>query len=165
MRSKYYILLCAFFLLFAPAGKAQSNNTKLLFAIDGLAPALKVGIQKHYSERFYVQGSAGFCLVGPSLLSWNFFGTYLLTKPEKPWGLNVHFGLLDNYVDVLTPTYSLGLGAAAGLRYKFQNQSSLNFRLGIISGPSIDNKKFDFLTIPNFGIEYAFPMKPEKRKQ
>lgn len=138
---------------------AQKDNRNWLVGIDGLAPALKVGMQQHFSERFSLQGAAGFCLVGPSLLSWNFFGSYLLTKPEKPWGLNIHFGLLDNYVDVLTPTYSLGLGTAAGVRYKFQNQSTLNFRLGMITGPSIDNKVFDFLTIPNFGIEYAFPIR------
>jgi hypothetical protein len=36
--------------------------------------------------------------------------------------------------------------------------------LGMITGPAIDNKVFDFLTIPNFGIEFAFPIKSERMK-
>lgn len=60
--------------------------------------------------------------------------------------------------------FSLGIGGGAGMYYKFQNNSVLTFRLGIITGPSIDNKKFSMLTLPNVGIEYAFIFNQNKKK-
>jgi len=53
-------------------GNAQTGDKKCMVAIDGLAPALKFGVKNNYSERFSLQASTGFCLVGPSLLSYNF---------------------------------------------------------------------------------------------
>ncbi len=142
----------------------QTTGTKLFFAIDGLAPALKAGIKKDLSDRFSIQASAGFCLVGPSLLSYNCFGSYIITKPEKPFGVFTYFGFPDNYIDVISPMFSLGPGGGAGIRYRFKNSSTLSLRMGIISGPSVDNKEFLWLTLPNFGIECAFRLRKNKGK-
>lgn len=137
-------------------GFSQPLTKKLFVAIDGLAPAVKFGIEKNTSERLSLKASAGFCVVGPSLMSYNFFGTYIISKPENNWGFNLNFGLLDNYVDLATPMFSLGFGGGAGIYYRFQNSSILTFRLGVITGPSIDNNEFGMLTLPNLGIEYTF---------
>jgi hypothetical protein len=56
----------------------------------------------------------------------------------------------------MTPMFSLGFGGGAGIYYRFQNYSVLTFRLGMITGPSIEDKEFMMLTLPNFGMEYAF---------
>jgi hypothetical protein len=89
---------------------SQPPARQFFVAIDGLAPAVKFGMEKNISERFSLKGSAGFCLVGPSLLSYNFFASYKLTKPEKAFGVNINVGFLDNYIEVISPMFSLGLG-------------------------------------------------------
>jgi len=148
-------LIIGFITIISINGYSQPQN-RLFLSIDGLAPAVKFGMERKITERFSLKASAGFCIVGPSLLSYNFFATYKITKPEKALGLNLNFGFLDNYVDVITPVFSLGFGGAAGIYYRFQNNSTLTFRLGMITGPSIDDKELGILTLPNFGIEYAF---------
>ena len=136
---------------------SQNSYRKILVAVDGFAPAIKVGLKRNVSERLLVQGSAGFCIFGPSLLSYNVFGTYLLTSPQKPFGFHVNFGLLDNYIDLTGGMFSFGFGGGAGVHYIFQNKSMFTFRTGVIAGPAFDNSSTDLLAIPNFGIEYAFP--------
>lgn len=138
---------------------AQETGNKLFFAVDGLAPSLKFGIKKEFNERISIQGSAGFCIVGPSLLSYNFFGTYTLSEESRNLGFNLNFGLLDNYIDIIAPMYSLGMGGGAGMYYKFRNNSALTFRMGVVTGPAIDSGEYLWLTIPNFGVEYAFSLK------
>ena len=143
---------------------SQQPEKQLFGAIDGLAPAAKFGIEKYKSERLSLKASAGFCIVGPSLLSYNFFGTYNLSKQEKSFGFDINIGFLDNYIDFLTPMYSLGLGGGVGVHYRFQNYSKLSFRLGMITGPSVEKKEYNILTIPNFGIEYAFAFNKQSSK-
>ena len=141
---------------------SQTVDKKLFLAIDGLAPAAKIGVEKIASHRLSWKASAGFCIVGPSLISYNFFGTYKLSNPEKPFGFDVNFGFLDNYFDVVTPMFSLGLGGGPGIHYQFKNNSVLRFRLGVLTGPSVEKGKFSMLTLPNFGIEYTLPLKKKK---
>lgn len=59
----------------------------------------------------------------------------------------------------VTPMFSLGIGGGAGIHYRFKNNSVLSLRLGLITGPSIEKGDFSMLTLPNFGVEYAFPLK------
>ena len=155
------MLVCLIFLSTKP-GLSQTTDTRWLVAVDGLAPALKAGIKKDLTEKFSLQGSAGFCIVGAELLSWNLFGSYKLTGPEKPLGFCLNFGLLDNYVNIGSPIYTLGFGGGAGIYYVFRNNSTLQLRLGAITGPSMDEGQFRWLTLPNFGLEYAFP--PRRKK-
>jgi hypothetical protein len=141
---------------------SQEADTKLLVAIDGFAPAVKVGIKKDLSERFSIQGSAGCFILGPSLLSWNVFGSYKLTNPEKSLSLSLNFGLLDNYIVLSEPMISLGFGGGAGLSYRFKNNSALTLRLGAITGPSLDQGEYRTLSLPNYGIEYAFHLRSKR---
>ncbi|HQP03366.1 MAG TPA: hypothetical protein PLP11_02070 [Bacteroidales bacterium] len=149
-------LLCVFIAIFTMNSFAQPLGSRLFISVDGLAPALKFGFEKVISDRLSLKTSLGACIVGPGLLSYNFYGNYIITRPEKTFGCTLHFGFPDNYIDVLTPMFSLGLGGGAGIYYRFKNYSVLTFRLGIISGPSVDNGKYAILTLPNYGIEYAF---------
>ncbi len=158
------IVICAFLAILSINGFSQTNEKKIFVAIDGLAPALKFGIEKNTSERLSLKASVGFCIVGPSLLSYNLYCSYKITKPENAFGFNLNFGLLDNYIDIATPMFSLGFGGSAGIYYRFQNNSALIFRLGMITGPSIDNREFAMLTLPNFGFEYAFIVNKNSKK-
>jgi hypothetical protein len=160
-RLKGFIISCLF--VFAVSGGfSQPPDTKLLVAIDGFAPAVKVGIKKDLSERFSIQGSAGCFILGPSLLSWNVFGSYKLTNPEKSLSLSLNFGLLDNYIVLSEPMISLGFGGGAGLSYRFKNNSALTLRLGAITGPSLDQGEYRTLSLPNYGIEYAFHLRSKR---
>ena len=158
---KFVSIFCIFILI-SISNFAQTQKTQLYVAVDGFAPAVKIGFQKHSTERLSIKGSAGFFILGPNMMSYNLFGTYIISNPEKPFGLNVNFGLLDNYIEVTTPFFSLGAGAGAGVYYRFDNSSMLTFRLGVITGPAVERYKDPrLLTIPNFGIEYAF--RPRKK--
>lgn len=152
---------CLLFLMTAEC-LSQKADLKLLVAVDGFAPALKVGLKKDLSDRFSIQGSAGFFIMGPSPLSWNVFGSYRITDPEKPLGINLNFGLLDNYVVPSEPMVSLGFGGGAGVSYTFHNNSTLSFRLGVLAGPSISHGEYRTLALPNYGIEYAFPLRGKR---
>lgn len=158
------VLVSGFMLIFSIHCFSQPFDKKLFIAIDGFAPAIKFGIEKNTSERFSLKASAGFCLVGLSLLSYNFYGSYRITQADKKLGLNLNIGFLDNYIEVVTPMMSLGFGGGASIYYRFQNRSTLSFRLGMITGPSIDNKEFMMLTLPNFGIEYALLLNKNSNK-
>ena len=92
------ILLSFLLVVMTAEGLSQQPDLKLLVAIDGFAPALKVGLKKDLSDRFSIQGSAGCFIMGPIPLSWNVFGSYRITNPDKPLGINLNFGLLDNYI-------------------------------------------------------------------
>ncbi|NLE33950.1 MAG: hypothetical protein GX622_02495 [Bacteroidales bacterium] len=140
----------------------QQPGIRFFAAVDGLAPALKIGIKKDFTERYTLQGSAGFYMPGPSLMSWNLFGSYRLTDPKKPLGLHLNLGLLDNYIEVTSPMFSLGLGGGAGLSWRLRNNSALTFRLGVVTGPAIDTGETRWLTLPNYGIEYDFPVRNRK---
>ncbi|GEM_PF-1205191 len=140
----------------------QQPGVRFFAAVDGLAPAIKAGIKKDLTERYTLQGSAGFFILGPSLMSWNLFGSYRLTDPEKPLRLHLNLGLLDNYIEVTSPMFSLGLGGGAGVSYRFRNNSALTLRLGVVTGPAIDTGETRWLTLPNYGIEYDFPVRNRK---
>ncbi len=140
----------------------QQPGVRFFAAVDGLAPAIKAGIKKDLTERYTLQGSAGFFVLDPSLMSWNLFGSYRLTDPEKPLGLHLNLGLLDNYIEVTSPMFSLGLGGGAGVSYRFRNNSALTLRLGVVTGPAIDTGETRWLTLPNYGIEYDFPVRNRK---
>jgi hypothetical protein len=158
---KGFLISCL--IMFSAVGSfSQPPDTKLLVAIDGFAPAVKVGIKKDLSERFSIQGSAGCFILGPSLLSWNVFGSYKLTNPEKSLSLSLNFGLLDNYIVLSEPMISLGFGGGAGLSYRFKNNSALTLRLGAITGPSLDQGEYRTLSLPNYGIEYAFHLRSKR---
>lgn len=156
------ILITALLVFISAKGLSQKADLKLLVAIDGFAPALKVGLKKDLSERFSIQGSAGCFIMGPIPLSWNVFGSYRITNPEKPLGIHLNFGLLDNYIVPSEPMLSLGLGGGAGVSYTFHNNSTLSFRLGALAGPSIEHGEYRTLVLPNYGIEYAFPIRKKQ---
>jgi hypothetical protein len=137
----------------------QQPGARFFAAVDGFAPALKIGIKKDLTERYTLQGSAGFFILGPSPFSWNLFGSYRLTDPGKPLGLHLNLGLLDNYIEVTSPMFSLGLGGGASVSYRFRNNSAITFRLGVVTGPAIDTGEACWLTLPNYGIEYDFPVR------
>lgn len=156
------ILISFLLVVMTAEGLSQQPDLKLLVAIDGFAPALKVGLKKDLSDRFSIQGSAGCFIMGPIPLSWNVFGSYRITNPDKPLGIYLNFGLLDNYIVPSEPMISLGFGGGAGVSYTFHNNSTLSFRLGAIAGPSIDQGEYRTLTLPNYGIEYAFPLRAKR---
>jgi len=156
-----HCFLCGTVVILSVTNILYASNTNLFFAVDGFVPALKIGMERMTSDRLTLKSSIGFCLIGPSLLSYNFFCTYKLTNPEKPFGAHLNFGFLDNYIDVISPMFSLGIGGGAGIHYRFSNSSILSLRLGVITGPAIDNHVFEFLTLPNFGIEYAVSLSKE----
>ena len=156
------ILITCLLVVMTAEGLSQKADMKLLLAIDGYAPALKVGLKKDLSDRFTIQGSAGCFIMGPSPLSWNVFASYRVTNPEKPLGLHLNFGLLDNYIVPSVPMVSLGFGGGAGISYTFHNNSTLSFRLGAITGPSVDEGEYRTLTLPNYGIEYALPLRGKR---
>ncbi len=162
---KKFTLISFVLVLFGFNLFSQTTDKKIFVAIDGLAPAAKVGVEKIASQRLSWKASVGFCIVGPSLISYNYFGTYKISNPEKPFGFDVNFGFLDNYIDVVTPMFSLGLGGGPGIHYQFKNNSVLSFRLGLITGPSVEKREFSMLTLPNFGIEFAFPLRKGERKK
>lgn len=153
---RFFMLGVAFF--FATEASSQS----LLLSVDGLAPALKIGYDWPSSERLHWRASAGFCLVGPSLLSYNFYGLYRLSPPMKKIGFNLIFGLIDNYVELLSPTFSLGIGVGAGVYFQFTNRLKISLRAGAITGPSLDTGKLNLLTLPNFGIDFTWRLKPRR---
>jgi len=155
-------LACIFVAVISLNSFSQSYNTKLFMAVDGFAPALKFGVEKNTTERFSLKASVGFCIVGPALLAYNLFSTYIVSNPEKNFGVNLNFGLLDNYIDIFTPVFSLGFGGGTGIYWRFRNSSMLSIRLGIIAGPAIDKKEVLMLSIPNFGIEYAYVLNRNK---
>lgn len=140
----------------------QQPGIRFFAAVDGFAPALKIGIKKDLTDRYTLQGSAGFFVLGPSPFSWNLFGSYRLTDPGKPIGLHLNLGLLDNYIEVTSPMFSLGMGGGAGVSYRFRNNSALTFRMGMVTGPAIDTGEPRWLTLPNYGIEYDFPVRKRK---
>jgi len=158
-------MLSALMLLMTLAGTgcfSQQPGIRLFTAVDGFAPTVKIGLKKDLTDRYTLQGSAGFFVLGPSPFSWNLFGSYRLTDPGKHLGVHLNLGLLDNYIEVTSPMFSLGIGGGAGLSYRFRNNSALTFRLGMVTGPAIDTGEPRWLTLPNYGIEYDFPVRKRK---
>lgn len=133
-------------------------------SIDGFAPALKLGIDYRFNERWGLNSGAGFCLVGPELLSANLFASYCLSNTEKPLSWLLHFGIMDVYFSVKDPLLTIGPGGGTGIRYRFKNDSHLMFRLGVLSGPQWEEgRELRRLTIPNIGITYSFQFPAKKQ--
>jgi len=71
---------------------------------------------------------------------------------------------MDVYFSVKDPLLTNGPGGAAGIRYRFKNDSHLMFRLGVLSGPQWEEgRDLRRLTIPNIGITYSFKLPAKKQ--
>ena len=136
-----------------------SQKTCFYTAIDGFAPAAKIGIEYRFTERWSLTASGGAFVLGPELISYNLFASYRTSALEKPLYFNINFGLLDNYVAYHKNSYSFNFGIEPGMGYQFKNESRLLLRLGWIVGYDHENGKSYLLDIPNFAIAYSIPFK------
>jgi len=152
--------LIVFFAAVICIGTCYSHNELRFYsAVDGFAPALKIGIEKPLNERLSLKTSAGFCIFGLELFSYNLFASYRVTKTSKPTGIDINLGFLDNYKVFGQKEFIIGLGGGMGISHRFKNYSALAFRVGLIYGPHFHDKTTDYNVLPNFGIEYSIPFK------
>ncbi len=128
-------------------------------ALDGFAPAVKIGMEYRFTERWSLTASGGAFVLGSELISYNLFASYRTSALEKPLFFTINFGLLDNYVAYHKNSYSFNFGIEPGMGYQFKNESRLLLRLGWIVGYSYEEGKSYVLDIPNFAIAFSIPFK------
>jgi hypothetical protein len=136
-----------------------TQKTCFYTAIDGLAPAAKIGIEYRFTERWSLTASGGTCVIGPELISYNLFATYITSNPEKPFYFSINFGLMDNYVVYNKNSYSFNFSIEPGIGYQFKNMSRLSLRLGWIVGLQYEEGKIMNLDIPNYALAFSIPFK------
>ncbi|MBN2051139.1 MAG: hypothetical protein JW760_11875 [Spirochaetales bacterium] len=125
--------------------------------------SLKAGAEYHYNDSFGLRGSLGACTLSPSQISYTLVGISHFQAPEKPFQLDLQYGLIQAVFDVIAPSPESGpyaywvLGPCLAVGYRNPKGHCFRIRGGGGLGFGYDWGAWEKPSfMPNVGIEYGY---------
>jgi hypothetical protein len=145
----------------APLAAAQPPHWSFYSELD-MYLALKAGAEYRFGQHFGVSASAGACLIGPSMISWNLFGVVHLRPFGRPFQFDLAAGVLQSVFDVIAPGDGgpylyVNPGLALCLAYQHHDRFQIGARAGAAVAMGYDLGAWRQPAImPNAAVEFRW---------